>query len=71
MTYEEVEEIAKKQLEECAGYVLPYYKKHVIAMKCNTVMMAEPKSKIIVEDMIWGMCHIFTFGEDNQIEKEL
>ena len=71
MTYEEIEEIAKKQLEEHAGYVLPYYKKHVIAMMCNTVMMAEPKSRAIVEDTIRGMCHIFTFGENNQVEKEL
>jgi len=71
MTYKEIEEIAKKQLEEGAGYVLPYYKKHVIAMMCNTVMMAEPKSRLIVEDMIRGMCHIFTFGENNQVEKEL
>lgn len=71
VTYDMVEQIATKLLKQYAGYVLPYYKEHTIAMICNTVMMAHPKDKIVAEDMVRGMCHIFTYGQDNQVAKEL
>lgn len=70
ITYDVVEQIATKLLEQYAGHVMPYYKKHTIAMICNTVMLARPSDKIVAEDMVRGMCHIFTYGEDNQLEKE-
>lgn len=71
VTYEIVEQMAAKLLKQYAGYVAPYYKVHTVAMICNTVMMAHPKDKVVAEDMVRGMCHIFTYGEDNQVEKEL
>lgn len=71
VTYDMVEQMANKWLEQYAGYVVPYYKEHTVAMISNTVMMAHPSDKVVAEDMVRGMCHIFTFGQDNQIEKEL
>lgn len=71
VTYDMIEQMATKLLKQYAGYVAPYYKEHTIAMMCNTVMMAHPSDEVVAEDMVRGMCHIFTFGQDNQIEKEL
>lgn len=71
VTYDIVEQMANEWLERYAGYVVSYYKEHTIAVMCNTVMMAHPKDKIVAEDMVRGMCHIFVFGEGNQVEKEL
>lgn len=71
VTYDMVEQMASVQLRWYAGYVPPYYKEHVITMMCNTVMMAKPATKEVAEDMLRGMCHIFVYGMDCQVEKEL
>lgn len=71
VTYDMVEQMASVQLRWYAGYVPPHYKEHVIAMMCNTIMIAKPTTKEVAENMLRGMCHIFVYGMDCQVEKEL